>query len=285
MKIPKPIFFLFVLTLLSLNSFAQTVIEARDRYAKFGDIKVHYFDQGKDKEALIFIHGWTCSMEFWKPQFTGFAGKRVIFIDLPGHGKSDRPKTNYTMEYFARSIEAVMRDAKVKKAVLAGHSMGAPVIHNFYKLYPDKTLGMVVVDGALRPYDNTEESAKYMAMFRADYQKTASTMIDTMMPTASPALQQQIKTSMLATPEHVALSAMENMMRPESFPKDKINVPVIAILADSPVWAADNEKFMRSLAPDLDYVLMKGVSHFLMMEKPQEFNRQVAAFLERKKLL
>lgn len=49
-----------------------------------------------------------------------------------------------------KNLEAVLQDAGVKKAVLVGHSMGTPVIRQFYRLYPQQTLGLVIVDGALR---------------------------------------------------------------------------------------------------------------------------------------
>jgi len=286
MKLTRNIF-LLIITIVVLNSAvpAQKIVVAKAKFAKYGDIKVHYQDQGKGKNALIFVHGWTCNLTYWKGQFSGFPDKRVIFIDLPGHGKSDKPQTSYTMEYFARAIEAVMSDAKVKKAVLVGHSMGTPVIRNFYKLYPDQTEALVLVDGALRPFGNKEQAAQYLAMFKSNYKQTASAMIDGMMSTASPQLKEEIKTGMMATPEYVAISAMEDMMGEKSYPQDKIGVPVLAILADSPFWTPDTEQYLRSVTTDLDFRMMKGVSHFLMMEKPEEFNQEVNSFITRKKLL
>ena len=116
----------------------------------------------------MLIHGWTQSIDAaWRDQIPEIAKHyRVIALDLPGHGKSDKPRfTNeavpkdqpskpfvYSMDHFARAVEAVMRDAKVKRAVLAGHSMGTPVARQFYRKYPDKTLGIIVVDGSLRPF-------------------------------------------------------------------------------------------------------------------------------------
>ena len=75
----------------------------------------------------------------------------MIAIDLPGHGQSDKPQVTYSMDYFARAVEAVMNDAKAKRAVLVGHSMGTPVARQFYRKYPQKTLAIVIVDGVLRP--------------------------------------------------------------------------------------------------------------------------------------
>ena len=51
-------------------------------------------------------------------------------------------------------------------------------------------------------------------------------------------------------------------------------MPVLAILAKSPFWPADTEEFLRSLAPKLEFHMWEGVGHFLMMEKPKEFNEK-----------
>jgi pimeloyl-ACP methyl ester carboxylesterase len=53
------------------------------------------------------------------------------------------------------------------------------------------------------------------------------------------------------------------------------------ILAKQPSWTEEYEKLVRGLVADLDYQTWEGVSHFLMMEKPNEFNAAVTAFLEK----
>ena len=65
---------------------------------------------------------------------------------------------------------------------------------------------------------------------------------------------------------------MESMNQESLYGPDKMNVPVFAILAKSPFWPADTEQFFRSIAPDFEIQWWEGVGHFLMMEKPKEFN-------------
>jgi pimeloyl-ACP methyl ester carboxylesterase len=89
----------------------------------------------------------------------------------------------------------------------------------------------------------------------------------------------RVKTSFESTPHHVLVSAMEAMGEDALYATDKINVPVLAILAKTPFWAPDTEQFLRSLAPDLEF------HHFLFMGKPKEFNAAVIAFLNKKNLL
>lgn len=74
---------------------------------------------------------------------------------------------------------------------------------------------------------------------------------------------------------------MEGTLDPELWRPDKITVPVLMILAKQPFWNAEYETFVRGLVPDLDYQTWEGVSHFLMMDKPNEFNAAVTAFLEK----
>ncbi len=263
-------------------------MEAGSRFATLDGSRVHYKSYGKGREALVFVHGWTCDMNFWSGQIPSFEKRtRVIAVDLPGHGQSDKPQVAYTMDLFARAVDAVMRDAGVERAVLVGHSMGTPVIRQFYRKYPKKTLALVIVDGALQPFGDKKMMDTFIAPLRGpNYKEQAAKFIDGMMgPEVSAVLREQIKTSMLSGPQYVAISAMEAMAEESIWKQDRIDVPVLAVLAKSPFWPADNEQFVRSIAPNLDYQMWDGVSHFLMMEKPREFNEAVIAFLDKQRLL
>jgi pimeloyl-ACP methyl ester carboxylesterase len=250
--------------------------------------KVHYTDYGAGENALLFVHGWSCDETFWAGQGTALGAKfHVITIDLPGHGQSDKPQIIYTMDLYARAIDAVLRDAKVKAATLIGHSNGTPVIRQFYRKFPEKTRALVIVDGALRPFGDKAMMEKFVAQLKAsNYEETTGKMIDGMTsPIHDAAMREKIKTAMLRTPQYVAASEMEATLDPELWKPDKINVPVLVILAKQPGWNADYEQFVRGIVPDLDYQMWEGVSHFLMMEKPERFNSAVVAFLEKHRLV
>jgi pimeloyl-ACP methyl ester carboxylesterase len=256
------------------------------RVAPFAGTTVHYQTGGKGEEALIFVHGWTCNADFWQAQTAAFPALRVIALDLPGHGQSGKPRADYTMDYFARSVEAVMRHAGVKRAVLVGHSMGTPVVRQFYRLYPEKTLGLVIVDGALRLFMPKAQMDAFVAQLRDNYKTAAPQMVEGMVaPVKDEKAKSEIRAAMLGTPDYVAISAMTAMTDEKLYEKDPIKVPVLAILAKSPLWAADTESFLRSLAPDLEFHTWEGVSHFLMVDKPQEFNQTLQAFMAKHKLL
>jgi pimeloyl-ACP methyl ester carboxylesterase len=283
-----PVFFILFTVL--LGSTAAFAADGESRYAELGgskSTKIHYKSYGKGRDALVLVHGWTCNLDNWRDQIPDLSKRnRVIAIDLPGHGQSDKPEITYTMDLFANAIDAVMRDAKVERAVLVGHSMGTPVVRQFYRKYPQKTLAIVIVDGGLRLFGTKEMRDGFLAMFRSPGYKEAGKQMFTQMAGTLPAAElERINTSYANTPQYVLVSAMESMGDEALYATDKINVPVFAILAKSPYWPADTEQFLRGLAPDLEFQMWEGVGHFLMMEKPKQFNDAVIAFLDKKNLL
>src|SRR5947209_2610424 len=172
--------------------------------------KVHYESYGKGADALVFIHGWTCDLTFWRGQAPVYEKHRSLLIDLPGHGQSEKPEAAYTQERFARGVDAVMRDAGVDRAVLVGHSMGTPVMLTFLRLFPAKVKGFVIVDGFIPPAPkvegerNANEGMKpFLDQFRGPNAKQAATMMIASMFSAktTPAMRDEIRTKMLATPQ------------------------------------------------------------------------------------
>jgi pimeloyl-ACP methyl ester carboxylesterase len=128
---------------------------------------------------------------------------------------------------------------------------------------------------------------QFIATLRGpDYKDVADRFIDDMFgPGATPEIRAEIKNSMLSTPQAVAISAMEGMADEAIWKQDKIEVPVLAIMARSRYLPADSEQFYRSIAPRMTYQVWDGVGHFLMMEKPAEFNEAVSTFLTKNGLL
>ena len=277
----------FILLTLLFASTAAFAADGDSQYAKLDGAKIHYKSYGKGKDALVLIHGWTCNLENWRDQIPEFAKRsRVIALDLPGHGQSDKPQIAYTMDLFANAIDAVMRDAKVEHAVLVGHSMGTPVARQFFRKYPQKTLAIVIVDGGLRLFGTKEMRDGFLTMFRSPGYKEAGKQMFTQMAGKLPAAEvERLNASFANTPQYVVVSAMESMSDEALYTTDKINVPVLAILGKSPFWPADTEQFLRGLAPDLEFQMWEGVGHFLMIDKPKQFNDAVIAFLDKKNLL
>src|SRR5215470_9112070 len=261
---------------------------SKDHFAKLDAMRVHYQNYGEGKEAIVFIHGWSCNLNFWKANIPAFTKQsRVIAIDLPGHGESDKPQITYSMDLFARAIDAVLQDAKVERATLIGHSMGTPVIRQFYRNYPNKTLALVIVDGNLRGFGSREQMNQFVDPLRGpNYKEQAERMIGFIAQSVKDKKNlEEIRDTMMSTPQHVMVGAFDAMMDETIWKQDKINAPTLAVMAKQPQWNDEYEKYVRELVPGIDYQMWEGVSHFLMMDEPQKFNDTVLAFLKKNKLI
>jgi len=266
---------------------AQPIV-SESKFVDVDHLKVHYTNYGKGETALFFVHGWSCDETVWAEQAPALAEKiRVITIDLPGHGQSEKPQTiEYNKDLYVRAIDGVMSDANVKSVVLVGHSNGTPFIRHYYRKFPAKVKALVIIDGPLRPFVNKDNMEKFIGPFRGDsYVPAMSGFADAVIePIKDGALRDKIKALMLKTPPHVAVSEFELTVDPDLWKQDKIDVPVLMILAKQPDWSPEHEQFVRGLIPKLDYQVWENVSHFLMMEKPREFNAAVLKFLEQNQL-
>jgi pimeloyl-ACP methyl ester carboxylesterase len=210
----------------------------------------------------------------------------MLFIDLPGYGQSDKPRIDYTMEVFANGVDAVLRDAGVDSAVLAGHSMGTPVVRQFYRLFPGKTKALVFVDGALRPLvRDPAEMERFASQFKEEtFKDMAPQFFGRMLTTASPALREQLIAKVRNVNPQVAVSSMHGMLKMK-LADDEVKVPAQALMAKSPHWNDEYKAYAKKVAPDLDYREFAGVGHFLFMEKPVPFNEALAEFLTKQGML
>jgi pimeloyl-ACP methyl ester carboxylesterase len=265
---------------------ADPLVKAPSHFVKSDGLRVHYKSLGEGKTTLVLIHGWTGDMNAWRYQVKALAGKgRLILIDLPGHGKSDKPEVKYTMDRFAKAVDAVLADAGVDQAVLAGHSMGTPVAREYYRHHPKKVRALVVVDGALRRFITDPKMVdKLLANFEGpNFKEKGNKFVDSMfLNKKAPAeYQEAVRAAMLGTPQHVALSAMRNMFDPANWKDDEIKVPVLVLMAKNPFWDENYKKYVLKLAPQAEYHMMDGVGHFLHAEEPEAFNKLLIGFLKK----
>lgn len=249
--------------------------------ARLDGRNVYYEAQGAGPRAVVLIHGWTCDHTFWSAQAGALAKKyKVIALDLPGHGRSEAA-AEYPMTLFARAVEAAMRAERVSQAVLMGHSMGGAVILTFSRLFPSKLEAAVLVDSVMLESGAAAGAVKFYDRFTGEQGLTARRkMVEGMFSEAStPAVREQVLQGMLAAPESLAVGAMKGMFAPEVWKEGQSSAPALAVVANP---AQIREEALRARFPNLTYKTLPGTGHFLMMEKPAEFNAIVLEWLARR---
>jgi pimeloyl-ACP methyl ester carboxylesterase len=247
--------------------------------ASVDGINIHSTVRGNGPKTIVFVHGWTCDESSWANQVPFFEKDyRVITLDLPGHGKSGSPaKGPLTMDLFARSIEAVRVEANVQKIVLVGHSMGTPVIRQYARLYPSNVAALVPVDGVLH-LSGSANAPNPDRMKGPEGLKNREAMIRGMFgKSATPAIQDHVLKMMLAAPETTAYQAMAATFAAPNWTEEAFAVPALGIYADHS--GADDPKYFKKIFPHGSTVEVPGTGHFVMLEKPAEFNKLLADFL------
>lgn len=243
---------------------------------------IHSTVTGTGPQTIILVHGWTCDETSWSEQAPALAKQfRVITVDLPGHGKSGAPKDGkLSMDLFARAVEAVRAEAGAERVILAGHSMGTPVAIQYAKLYPRRTAALVFVDGLVAMGNRRAPDRRQW--LGDEGRANRDRMIHGMFGAATtPALQTKILNMMLAAPDSTAAGAMDAMFEPSAWNDATLDLPILGLYAEKS--ALHNPAYMKQHFPNLEYHEIPGSGHFLMLEKPEEFNRLLLDFLARLK--
>ena len=243
-------------------------------------VVIRYEARGQGEPALIFIHGWCCDRSFWKPQLEHFAKtRRVVAIDLGGHGASGLGRKTWTMAAFGKDVAAVVDKLQLKSVILVGHSMGGPVMLEAAPLLKERLAGLVGVDTLTDPDEkySVEQMAEYRKPFEKDFAKAMGEALrheqDFFTAKTDKALIERIVAKMTTAPAEVGISAFQAMLdfanefqRPRM---KEVKVPLVCINAKrDPEKVAAGQKH----APQFKVLTLPDAGHFLMMEYPAEFN-------------
>jgi pimeloyl-ACP methyl ester carboxylesterase len=126
-----------------------TVAKETGFFESFDGTPIYYEVRGTG-EPLVFVYGIACLMNHWHYQISYFSKHyKVISYDLRGHHKSNPVANldNLTMESLAKDLIGLLQHLGLSSAHMAGHSFGAPVILDAFKLKPDVVKTMTFVNG------------------------------------------------------------------------------------------------------------------------------------------
>ncbi|CRG87874.1 hypothetical protein PISL3812_04895 [Talaromyces islandicus] len=257
------------------------------RFISFKDMKVLYDSYGTGDRALVFIHGWTCNRALWAAQEPLYTKYRSILIDLPGHGDSEAPwGIDYNHEFFARAINAILLQEKLKDSVLIGHSLGGPLATMTLRLFPEKVAGIFYVDSFWdipQAYLTIEERKKLGENLQGDafFLKTIDSLfVDKNDPDGS--IRKAVTDVMVRTPTHVRASVVANSVTHQWRYDDVRNIPAFHIVTSQ---FSNIDKTWVHHIPQLRVEVWEGSGHFLHMETPQRFNNALVQFLVDNSLL
>jgi pimeloyl-ACP methyl ester carboxylesterase len=240
-------------------------------------VRIVYSAAGAGEPALVFIHGGLADRTFFHGQIRAFAGRhRVIAPDLPGHGESGADRTRWGIPEFGKDVQAVVEAENAAAVILFGNSLGGPVAVEAALLLPGKVAGVVGIDTfqsltyALSP----EDALRRAEAFRSDYSGSVKEMVKALFhPDADAAIVAEAERRMQRTTPETAFAMFRSFGGyDQAASARKLAVPLRAVNGD--LYPTDISG-VRKIRPDFDAVIMKHMGHYPMLERPEEFNREV----------
>jgi len=246
-------------------------------------------------QPVVLVHGWTMSGEFWVRQKEGLADDfQVVVMDLRSHGNSSKILQGHTMPQYARDIRSVIAYLGLRETVLAGWSLGGPVVLEYWKTYGGRGISaMALVEMtpcAMSPeawnthslrghnFDGLNEA---MLSLQEDRRAYGSRFIDIMFkqgeaPTEDRAwmLREHLKTP---TPAAVAAYS-DYVMRDYTTVLETISVPVLVANGDSThmAFGPKTGRYVADAIPDGRLKLFENSGHLPFYEEADAFNKALA---------
>lgn len=140
------------------------------QFAEVDGLHVRYVDAGSGRPLLL-MHGLGGAIESWTNNIDALAKEaRVIALDLPGFGYSDKPKMSYTIKFYTDFVARFARQLDIAPAAIVGSSLGGHVACELAITHPEVVSRLVVISppGALpKSFAGTPALKKYVKVLQA----------------------------------------------------------------------------------------------------------------------
>ena len=240
------------------------------------------YHPGKEP-TLVFLHGWTCNRSHWKEQVPRLKGRyEIVTVDLAGHGESAAKKSEWTVSGLAEGVVEVIEALDLERVILIGHSMGGAVALAVAPRAKGRVIGILGVD-TLQNAEFTfsrEQVDGVVANFEKDYPAAMSGFIGGFFSARPEATATKVfvqKTMGDVRPE-IAISLLRSYLEmdaPRALRGAGVPIRCINAATPYPTEIEINRKYA-----DFGADLMEDVTHFLMLEKPEQFNELLEQEIE-----
>jgi 3-oxoadipate enol-lactonase len=244
------------------------------------------------EDVLVLLHAFPLHSGMWRPQFEEPpAGWRIIAPDLPGFGANPPADANALgMDDAADRVALLLNTLDVRRVVLGGLSMGGYVSFALLRRYPALLRGLLLCDTRATPDADDVRRGRLESAAKAETTGTSELvegmlgrMLSPVTQRAAPALVADVRSMMQEAPAASVAAALRGMAeRPDSTPLLRsISVPTqVMVGADDEITPAAEVQMLARAIPGAAVLVIDGAGHLPNLERPAEFNRALASYLE-----
>ena len=247
-----------------------------------------YIDDIGKGYPLVLVHGFLGSSEMWKPQ-KEYLSKffRVISPALPGFGESSKVKSCDSIDAMAKTVLDLLNKKNINKFNLMGHSMGGMIVQEMTKISGEKINKLICyatgsigdIPGRFESLDVSRERLKKEGISETVKRVPKKWFVDGDKAKYYYLCENAAK----ETSEETADSALIAMKSWRGFENLKnIKNETLIIWGDKDVsYNFEQVDILNKNIPNSELAILKGCSHNVHLEKPQEFNKIVLNYLNK----
>ena len=238
-------------------------------YVEHDGARIWYATYGSGSPVIL-LHGGLGHSGNWGYQVPALvrSGYRAVVIDSRGHGRSTRDARPYTYELMASDVAAVMDALHLETAGLVGWSDGACIALVLAANAPRRVAGVFFFacnmdpSGAKEITDFTPILRRCVSRHAQDYERLSAT------PDQFDAFSDAVGLMQKTQPQYSAKDLAA------------ISVPVAIVQSEHDEFIKrEHAEYLARNIPHAHFVLLQGVSHFAPLQRPEQFNSALLAFL------
>lgn len=265
---------------------------------------ISYIDVGQGKETLVLVHGLASNAGFWRYVIPELSKQyRVIAVDLPGYGKSQKNYYAYNMSFYAEQIKRLADELHIGKFIYVGHSMGGQIGITFALKYPNALSKLVLASPAgFEEFQTGEGDWLRSVMTVNGVKKTTEEGIRRNLASNFYSWNDkwewmvEERTRMIKAKEfepfcYAVVRSVNGMLDEPTFDKvDGIKVPTLIVYGKydglipnpylHPGFTCEVFEPGSKLVPDCKTHMIDNCGHMLQIEQPEEFCKTVLGFLQ-----
>lgn len=230
---------------------------------------------------VLFVHGNGGNRTQWSAQLEHLrsAGRRAAALDLRGMGDSDIAYDgDYSIDGFAADVAAAADALKLDRFVLVGHSFGGAVVAAYAGKHPDRLAGLVFADvaGDMRGTPPAQLEGLLRGLQPSTYEEFTKRWFGAILAKGTDATKSAVMRSLRATPREVFVAATSGLY---TFDQGAALAPYRGPRIHIASFLAGQAQAIDKSFPDIPVRTIPDASHWLMMDRPDEFNRILDEFL------
>jgi 2-hydroxy-6-oxonona-2,4-dienedioate hydrolase len=272
----------------ALNGTPHTV-----RWVAVDGLRLRCLEAGEGDETVLLVHGLGGQIEVFARNIAPLAERyRVVALDLPGHGHSDKPEAEYEIGYYLWALRRCLAGLRILSAHFVGLAMGAWVVSRLAALYPQQVKSLTLIAPAgMHSNQEAMERMKALSAQVGTGREAVRARLEWLLKTPSQWSEEliDVRWEMYRQPDYQkVLPRLMCLQDAEIRARNLLRADEVAAIAQptflaqidgDPSGSFENGTAMEALLPNVTTRLFTQSRHMPQFEEPELFNERLAAFL------